>query len=128
MACESFAHVLVTEELLRHVWEGETDKSKGGHRYGLGREGKTEFPSHWSIAMVELAITQVLSMPQSIKYQGIFIYCLRQVGDVLVVVILKMQGTELIIAFAYPSSGSGVYRNDRGLRTPLPLDLSILEN
>ncbi|MEY4997307.1 MAG: hypothetical protein RLY59_711, partial [Actinomycetota bacterium] len=32
MVFESFAHVPVTEELLRHVWEGEADPSKGGHR------------------------------------------------------------------------------------------------
>ena len=44
MFFESFAYIPVTEDLLRHVWEGEVDTNTGGHRFGLGREGKTEFP------------------------------------------------------------------------------------
>lgn len=116
MVFESFAHVPVTEELLRHVWEGEADPSKGGHRYGLGREGKTEFPKEWDLAVVELAIVAVLNKPQFVGHRGSSVILKKQVGEVVVEVKLRVIGATHEIEYAYPINGTGVFRNQTGLR------------
>lgn len=97
MVFESFAHVPITQELLRHVWEGESNGRQGGHRSGLGREGKTEFPEEWDLVMVELAITAVLVQPHSIRVRGPEIICFRLVGDVMIKVILRSNSTGLYV-------------------------------
>ncbi len=127
MVFESFAHVPVTEELLRHVWEGEQDQTKGGHRFGLGRERKSEFPEDWDLSMVNLAIDSVLNSPQLISDRVSSIDCVRQVGGVIVLVKLVRTSAGLRISTCYPVCGDGVYRNVRGLKMKLPLDLSVLE-
>ena len=127
MAFESFAHVPVTEVLLRHVWEGEPNGHQGGHRYGLGREGKTEFPESWDLARVEHAIHLTISHPQAVRFKSPFIYCDRVVSSVLLRVRLKNQGSSLFIETAYPICGDDVCRIVAGLRQSLPLDFSRLE-
>ncbi|MEY4040101.1 MAG: hypothetical protein RLZZ52_969 [Actinomycetota bacterium] len=122
MSFESFAHVPVTEELLRHVWDGEIDLGKGGHRFGLGREGKTEFPVDWDISRIEMAITEVLRQPQYLARNGNDILLGKQVGDVMVMVKLKKTSTQISAVTAFPDSGRGVIRNERGLRHPIPLN------
>ena len=128
MTFESFAHVPVTEELLRHVWEGESDGRQGGHRYGLGREGKTEFPENWDLVMVRTAISLTLTSPQSVKIRGRYIHLLRQVAEVIVAVTLITNKTNIDVFTAFPVCGVNVFRNDRGLKTFLPLELSVLES
>ena len=127
MVFESFAHVPVTEELLRHVWEGEADPSKGGHRYGLGREGKTEYPKEWDLAVVELAIVAVLNKPQFVGHRGSSVILKKQVGEVVVEVKLRVIGATHEIEYAYPINGTGVFRNQTGLRKYLPLNNQSLE-
>ena len=128
MVFESFAHVPVTEELLRHVWEGEADPAKGGHRFGLGRELKTEFPEDWDLARVELAINLVLSQPQSIRRRGTKVTCLKQVGMVIVGVYLVERPSGVTLVTAYPDCGDGVYLNVKGKPVSQPLDISRLES
>ena len=127
MDFKSFAHVLVTEELLRHVWDGEPNGLQGGHRFGLGREGKTEFPEEWDLTMVENAIRLTLNSPQAVREHSSLIFCDRVVGLVLLRVRLNLNRKEIFIHSAYPLCGEGVYRNVSGLRQPLPLDFSRLE-
>jgi hypothetical protein len=127
MSFESFAHVPVTEELLHHVWEGEVDTSQGGHRYGRGREGKTEFPQHWDLSMLRFAVGQVLEAPHTVRYRGPHIYLLRKVGELIVAVDLLSIAHSIRIRTAYPVNGEGVARNTGGLRVELPLDISVLE-
>lgn len=127
MVFESFAHVSVTEELLQHVWEGEQDSTKGGHRFGLGREGKTEFPQEWDLAMVESAIRLVLSSPQVVRYRPGPLTIARQVNGVIVEVKISVQSQRMWIMSVYPVCGTGVFANRRGLRVELPLDISVLE-
>lgn len=127
MSFESFAHVLITEEFLRHVWEGEKDLTTGGHRFGLGREGKSEFPEHWDIHVVEQAIRRVLDQPQAVLDQGSRIHCLRQVGDVIVRASIDVQGVDDVLISAYPVCGVGVHLNVRGRHVLLPLDFTVLE-
>ena len=127
MVFESFAHVPVTEELLRHVWEGERNGRDGGHRFGLGREGKTEFPEQWDLEMVRLSIVEVLSKPQVIQVRRGGVVCIRQVGRVVMTVWLVRSRKNLYVQKAFPLSGDGVYQNLDGLRVSRPLDLSVLE-
>ncbi|MEG0299164.1 MAG: hypothetical protein RR609_06245 [Aurantimicrobium sp.] len=127
MVFESFAHVPVTEELLRHVWEGEDDPAKGGHRFGLGREGKTEFPQEWDLAIVKLAIVAVLEKPQFVGHRGSSVILKKQVGEVIVEVKLRIIGSTHEIEHAYPINGAGVFRNQSGLRKYLPLTIQSLE-
>jgi hypothetical protein len=127
MVFESFAHVLVTEELLQHVWEGEADPAKGGHRFGLGREGKTEFPEHWEQSMVEIAILNVLNKPEFVGHRGSAVILKKQVGDVILEVKLRFNGSTHEVEYAYPKNGTGVFRNQSGLRKYLPLTIQSLE-
>ena len=127
MPFESFSHVPVTEEILRHVWEGEPNERKGGHRFGLGREGKTEFPEHWNLSMVEQAITETLKRPQAVRINKDSTSCLRQVGRVVMIVRLYSRHHRLNILTAYPLSGDGVGQNRQQIRVDVPLDLSVLE-
>lgn len=125
MAFETFAHVPVTQELLRHVWEGEPDVSKGGHKFGLGRNFKTEFPQSWTLEFVRSAITQTLARPQLINRQSRFILCDREIENVIVRVVLAEFNSQHHIHSVYPVCGEGVFRNDRNGRVSLPLDFSI---
>ena len=127
MVFQSFSHVPVTEELLRHVWEGEQDQTKGGHRFGLGRERKSEFPEEWDLSMVRMAIEKVLSSPQLISGGKSNTVCLRQIGNVIVLVKLVSTSQGMRISTSFPVCGDGVFRNVRGLKVSLPLDLSVLE-
>ena len=127
MAFESFEHVSVTEELLWHVWEGEDDRSKGGHRFGLGRLFKTEFPQRWSFEYLSAAVHQTLSHPQFVNRQGRYTVCDREIDGVIVRVVLAELPSHLRIHAVYPVCGVGVFRNDRTGRVPLPLDLYFWE-
>lgn len=127
MSFESYAHVEITEELLRHVWEGERDFNKGGHRFGLGREGKTEFPEHWDVSMVEYSIRSTLDKPQFIGIRFPIIRLRKQIGEVIVEVKLRIYQQALSVETAYPINGSGVFRNQSGLRSQLPLNIHSLE-
>ena len=128
MVFESFAHVPVTEELLRHVWEGEPNGRQGGHRSGLGREGKTEFPEDWTLELVQLGIELTLAQPQWVKRAEHKITMLRQFAQVLIAVELKTKANELYFFTAYPMNGVGVYRNQRGIKVLLPLELPKWES
>lgn len=127
MVFESFAHVPVTKELLRHVWEGETDPAKGGHRSGLRREGKTEFPPHWTLANVESAIRTVLEKPQFVGHFGNDIVLGRQVKGIIVLVKIKVRKGQMFIETAFPDSGPGVVRIERGIPKEIPLNIYTLE-
>lgn len=125
MVFESFAHVPVTEELLRHVWEGEENFSKGGHKFGLGRLFKTEFPESWSQEDVRYAIQQTLFQPHFISRQSRFILCDREIDNVIVRVVIADFISHQLIHSVYPVCGEGVIRNDRNGRVNLPLDFTI---
>jgi hypothetical protein len=40
--------VQISEEKRRHILTGDPDGEGGGHKFGVGRPGKTEFPESWS--------------------------------------------------------------------------------
>jgi hypothetical protein len=127
MSFESFSHVPVTEELLRHVWDGEEDQTKGGHRFGSGREGKTEFPEHWDISMAESSIRSVLRQPQSIRRNKNHIKLFGVYGEVIIGVKITILNGVVWIDAAFPVCGDGVFRITKGIPQELPLDISMLE-
>ena len=127
MSFESFAHVLITEELLRHVWDGEDDVSLGGHRFGLGRIHKTEFPEAWTRQDVYFALQQTLALPQLIIGDGYPYICDRLVNGVIVRVILWRKGKGIRVHAAFPLCGQGIFRNDPTRKVALPLDLYKVE-
>jgi hypothetical protein len=128
MPFESFTFVPVTDELLRHVWEGEVDLGKGGHRCGLGREGKTEFPRHWTLYILREAVELTLSSPQWVHNVGFKTVLLREVAQVILVIELRKNRGGHYIYTAYPLCGVGVYRNQRGIKVLLPLVLPNWES
>jgi hypothetical protein len=128
MPFESFSHVPVTEELLQHVWEGEVEANTGGHRFGLGREGKTEFPQHWTLHMVRQSIEVSLFQPQWLQFLGLKTLLFREVTQVLVAIELRRNRKGLYLFTAYPLCGVGVYRNQQGLKVSLPLELPKWES
>ena len=125
MVFESFAHVPITEELLRHVWEGEPNGRQGGHRFGLGRLFKTEFPESWGQEDVRCAIQLTIAQPHFINWQSRFILCDREIDNVLVRVVIADFISHQQIHSAYPVCGEGVIRNDRNGKVNLPLDFYI---
>ena len=128
MAFESFAHVPVTEELLRHVWGGEPNGHQGGHRYGLGREGKTEFPEEWTLVTVTEAILATLAHPQSIHVYEERTFLLREVKQVILQIEMRKLAGGFTIKSVFPVCGEGVFRNQKGRRQFLPLDISVMES
>ena len=122
MVFQSFSDVPVTEELLRHVWEGEPNGHQGGHRFGLGRIRKTEFPESWDLEAVGSALLLTLKSPQVIYGSQAPYFCDREVNGVMVRVVLREGISGLFVHAAYPLCGVGVYRNDPTGKRALPLD------
>ncbi|MQA78783.1 MAG: hypothetical protein GEV10_09960 [Streptosporangiales bacterium] len=56
------ASLTLSDRRRRHILDGDPDSTSGGHRYGTGRPGKTEFPQAWSD---ETIVQRVLSVAQS---------------------------------------------------------------
>ena len=129
MDFESFAHVPLTDEVLAHIWEGEPgDVNQGGHRYGLGREGKTEFPENWTLEQVSIAVRKTLDQPQSVRTfrQGIILK--RLFLELIVEVELRVKKDGTILITAFPLCGDGVFMNVRGQRQQIPLNINNLED
>ena len=60
---------LADEKASAHILDGDEDG--GGHAYGTGRPGKSEFPSDWSRAKILHEISDVLTDPKSkVTHQG----------------------------------------------------------
>lgn len=61
----------ITEKVERHILDGEPfDLAKGGHRFGTGRESKTEFPKEWTDEQAVIAVIHVLKAPGHIDDRG----------------------------------------------------------
>lgn len=56
---------VLKEERLKHILFGEGDGKGGGHKGGLGKSGKSEFPKEWSDAKVAQTIKEVANDPIS---------------------------------------------------------------
>lgn len=91
-----------------HILYG--DATGGGHRYGTGTPGKTEFPASWDDDRIVLATTFVASSPENVHQQWNQRWNARgEFDNVRITVIIEPDGT---IWTAWPEEGSpGVVRN-----------------
>jgi RHS repeat-associated protein len=53
---------LLDPKARQHILDGDGPKS-GGHRYGTGKPGKSEFPQHWSDQKIEHEISDIATDP-----------------------------------------------------------------
>jgi Bacterial EndoU nuclease len=91
-----------------HILDG--DATGGGHRYGTGTSGKTEFPASWDDDRFLNAITFVGRSPETVHQQWNQRWKARgEFDNVRTTVIIEPDGT---IWAAWPDEGSpGVVRN-----------------
>lgn len=67
MADEATDLSLLDDKSRKHILDGESTTS-GGHRYGTGNPGKTEFPESWSDQKIENVISDIATDPK-IKWE-----------------------------------------------------------
>ena len=53
----------VSPERHVHILDGDADGSGGGHRHGVGKPGKTEFPANWDDEKVIATVLDVARKP-----------------------------------------------------------------
>lgn len=58
-----FDTVHVSPERRVHILDGDADGSGGGHRHGVGKPGKTEFPASWDDEKVIATVLDVARKP-----------------------------------------------------------------
>lgn len=113
--------IYTTPERQEHILDGDpNDLESGGHRYGTGRPGKTEFPERWSddktIDYVEDVARQPDRPPSQLPDENWESYGQRD--GVNIRTIVRPDGS---IETAHPTSGNGVVRNDsQGRPHPKP--------
>jgi hypothetical protein len=93
-----------------HILDG--DATGGGHRYGTGKPGKTEFPASWDDAKITESILSVARSPDAASLQQNGRWKAEGVRDeVTLAVIIMADGR---IWSAYPLPGApGVRQNPR---------------
>ena len=98
----------VPDERAAHILDG--DATGGGHRYGTGAPGKTEFPERWDDDTILNAVVAVAHSPESVHQQWNERWKARgELDGVRTTVIIEPDGT---IWTAWPEEGSpGVVRN-----------------
>jgi hypothetical protein len=118
--------VILTAEDERHIIIGEiADFRRGGHLFGTGRAGKTEFPAGWDRYTIMQAVQAVIDGPDSVERGGDRIVRKAMVSGVMIQVSSypdRVTGKQRLHS-AYPIFGDGVVFNDPFFgRTPVPLD------
>lgn len=106
----SIDNVSIPEDRARHILDGEG--RSGGHRYGTGTPGKTEFPVSWSD-------DDILDAIRLVAGSGTVIGPAHREGDLLITgevngvtirVVVRPIGE---VRTGYPVSGEGVIENPR---------------
>ena len=104
----SIDSVSILEDRARHILDGEG--RSGGHRYGTGTPGKTEFPASWSDDDILEAIRQVAgtgTVDRPAHRDGDLVV-VGEVNGVTIEVVVQPNGE---VRTGYPLSGPGVRRN-----------------
>lgn len=104
----SIDSVSIPEDRARHILDGEG--RSGGHRYGTGTPGKTEFPAGWSDNDILDAIRQVAgtgTVDRPAHRNGDLVI-VGEVNGVTIEVVVQPNGE---VRTGYPLSGPGVRRN-----------------
>lgn len=97
----------------------------GGHRWGKGWLGKTEFPQRWTLRDIDAAMALAWFDPDAWLVLGDRRAVRRVVDLVLVEVSAHGPGASTFRAY-YPRSGNGVFRNTANGRVAVPLDRTLL--
>ncbi|MBW3639432.1 MAG: EndoU domain-containing protein [Actinobacteria bacterium] len=106
----------LTAERRRHILAGDLpaptgEPSKGGgHRPGLGKPGKSEFPPGWDDERIIKTVMQTARQPEEGKLDRGRYVTFTRVDGVLVKVVVKPDGS---VVTGFPDSGPGVVRNPR---------------
>lgn len=115
---------------MNHVMDGEPNNPRqGGHRFGTGRPGKTEFPKLWTDSKAAAAIRETLANPEVTIHRGDRTDHLREVDGVIVRVSTYFTNGTRKFRTAYPVNGNGVVENPRdgSLAVAKPLDRSEID-
>lgn len=100
----------IPPERVIHILNG--DATGGGHRYGAGKPGKTEFPANWDEDKIIDSILSVARSPDSASLQRNGRWLAEGVRDQVALAVVIM--TDGRIWTAYPLPGSpGVRQNPR---------------
>jgi len=106
----SIENVSIPEDRARHILDGEG--RSGGHRFGTGTPGKTEFPESWSDDDILDAIREVAgngTVDRPAHRPGDLVI-VGEVDGVTIKVIVRPNGE---VRTGYPVSGNGVLDNLR---------------
>ena len=76
---------------------------------------------------MESAIRTILEKPQFVGHFGNDIVLGRQVKGIIVLVKIKVRKGQMFIETAFPDSGPGVVRIERGIPKEIPLNIYTLE-
>jgi len=106
----SIDSVSIPEDRARHILDGEG--RSGGHRFGTGIPGKTEFPASWSDDEIMEAIRQVAGAGAVIgpAHRDGDLLISGEVNGVTIRVVVQPNGE---VRTGYPVSGDGVIENPR---------------
>ena len=97
-------------ERATHILDG--DKTGGGHRYGRGIPGKTEFPASWSDDKIIGSILSVARSPDSADLQQNGRWKVEGVRDEVRLAVIVMSDGRTWSAYPLPGS-PGVRQNPR---------------
>ena len=103
-----------TENVVSHILHGEGDGKRGGHLYGTGVPGKTEFPRGWDGTRIIRAMRHVMTEPdwtRPAKDERALHQFGRTVDGVQIEVKAYKVDEKYVIDQAYPVGGKGVTRN-----------------
>jgi hypothetical protein len=109
-----------TPEVWLHILFG--DIQGGGHLAGQAIEGKTEFPSYWSLARIEQSVLSAVGNIQA-RNPHLTAGAFEEFVDGLVlrIVLARDSNGRVNITTAYPLRGNGVFKNIDGVRISKPL-------
>jgi hypothetical protein len=94
-----------------HILDG--DATGGGHRYGTGTPGKTEFPASWDEDKITDSILSVARSPDSASLQRNGRWKAEGVRDEVALAVIIMEDGRIWSAYPLPGS-PGVRQNPRG--------------
>lgn len=99
-----------------HILDGD-DQGRGGHRYGTGMPGKSEFPQRWDDSTVARYVRATARFPTAVEYSPATKRrpeqwkCEAVHDGVNVVAIVRADGQ---VWTGWPTDGPGVRRNPWG--------------
>lgn len=111
----------LSRQAQEHILHGDPKQHKGGHLYGSGVAGKTEFPESWDEERIVRSIGDVMTSPDWVRQaktdRGTW-YFGKEVGGVQIQVAAYKRDGRYYVDRAYPAGGAGVIRNSENGKIP----------